>query len=222
VLRIEGVNKSFGIPPRRVLLDACLEIGAGEFVAIMGESGAGKSTLLNLIAGLDSPDSGSILFDGIDVNALEDTARTLLRRDRMGFVFQAFHLLPHLTLAQNVSLPLDLQRVPRAQAADRVTRQLDSVGLASRANDYPRSLSGGEAQRIAICRALVHRPALVLADEPTGNLDLESAAQVLSLLKEQIRGDGAAGILVTHSEAAARTADRVYRLQRGTLQLHTP
>jgi putative ABC transport system ATP-binding protein len=221
VLRIEGVNKSFGIPPRRVLLDACLEIAAGEFVAIMGESGAGKSTLLNLIAGLDTPDSGSILFDRIDVNALGDTARTLLRRDRMGFVFQAFHLLPHLTVAQNVSLPLDLQRVPRAHAAERVTHQLESVGLASRANDYPRSLSGGEAQRTAICRALVHRPALVLADEPTGNLDLESAAQVLSLLKEQIRADGAAGILVTHSEAAARTADRVYRLQRGTLQLHT-
>ena len=222
MLRLEGVSKSFGTPPRPVLLRASLEIAPGEFVAIMGESGAGKSTLLNLIAGLDTPDSGSIVFDGIDVNALDDTARTLLRRDRMGFVFQAFRLLPHLTVAQNVSLPLALQRVPRAHAAERVMHQLESVGLAWRANDYPRSLSGGEAQRTAICRALVHRPTLVLADEPTGNLDQESAAQVLSLLKEQIRRDEAAGILVTHSEAAARTADRVFRLHSGTLHLHTP
>jgi putative ABC transport system ATP-binding protein len=213
VLRISGLTKAYGgARARQVLHDVSLELDRGEFVAIMGESGAGKSTLLNLIAGLDQPDAGTIVFDGLDVVALDDSARTRLRRDGMGFVFQAFHLLPHLTVTQNVRLPLDLQRVPTAEAQARTLAMLEAVGLASLARDYPRTLSGGETQRAAIARALVHAPALLLADEPTGNLDSESAAQVLALLHDQIRQRAGAGILVTHSHAAARSADRIYVL----------
>src|ERR1700687_4536560 len=174
----------------------------------MGESGSGKSTLLNLVAGLDTPDAGHIVFDGTDVTTLDDTARTLLRRDRMGFVFSAFHLLPHLTSAQNVRLPLDLIGAEAADAGQRTFAMLEAVGLAPLASDYPRTLSGGEAQRAAIARALVHAPGLLLADEPTGNLDAESAAQVLSLLRDQINQHGSSCVLVTHSSAAARMADR--------------
>ena len=213
MLRINGLTKAYGGGrAREVLHDVSLELDRGEFIAIMGESGAGKSTLLNLIAGLDRPDAGTIVFDGTDVFALDDTARTRLRRDRMGFVFQAFHLLPHLTVTQNVRLPLDLQRVPSADAQARTLAMLEAVGLAALAREYPRTLSGGEAQRAAIARALVHTPALLLADEPTGNLDSESASQVLALLQDQIRQRAGAGILVTHSHAAARSADRIYVL----------
>ena len=213
MLRITGLTKAYGgARARKVLHEVSLEVDRGEFIAIMGESGAGKSSLLNLIAGLDTPDAGSVVFDGIDVSTLDDTARTRLRRDRMGFVFQAFHLLPHLSVAQNVRLPLDLQGVARADAEQRTRAMLQAVGLAALARDYPRTLSGGEAQRVAIARALVHAPALVLADEPTGNLDSESASQVLSLLQDQVRQRAASGILVTHSRAAARTTDRIYVL----------
>jgi putative ABC transport system ATP-binding protein len=213
VLRIRGLTKAYdGARAREVLHEVSLDVDRGEFIAIMGESGAGKSTLLNLIAGLDTPDAGSVVFDGIDVSTLDDTARTRLRRDRMGFVFQAFHLLPHLTVAQNVRLPLDLKRVGRPDAEQRTLAMLQAVGLAALARDYPRTLSGGEAQRVAIARALVHAPALVLADEPTGNLDSESASQVLSLLHDQVRQRASSGILVTHSHAAASSADRVYVL----------
>jgi putative ABC transport system ATP-binding protein len=213
VLRIRGLAKAYGgARAREILHDVSLDVARGEFIAIMGESGAGKSTLLNLIAGLDTPDAGGIVFDGIDVGALDDTARTLLRRDRMGFVFQAFHLLPHLTVTQNVRLPLDLQGVPTAEAKARTLAMLEAVGLAALARDYPRTLSGGEAQRAAIARALVHAPTLLLADEPTGNLDSESAAQVLALLHDQIRQRAGAAILVTHSHAAACSADRIYVL----------
>jgi putative ABC transport system ATP-binding protein len=213
VLRIRGLAKAYGgARAREVLHEVSLDLDRGAFIAIMGESGAGKSTLLNLIAGLDTPDAGGIVFDGIDLGALDDTARTLLRRDRMGFVFQAFHLLPHLTVTQNVRLPLDLQGVPTAEAEARTLAMLEAVGLAALARDYPRTLSGGEAQRAAIARALVHAPALLLADEPTGNLDSESASQVLALLHDQIRQRAGAGILVTHSHAAASSADRIYVL----------
>jgi putative ABC transport system ATP-binding protein len=183
----------------------------------MGESGAGKSTLLNLIAGLDVPDAGRIVFDGTDLAALDDTARTLLRRDSMGFVFQAFHLLPHLTVTQNVRLPLDLAGVPRVDAAQRTAAMLEAVGIGALWRDYPRTLSGGEAQRAAIARALVHGPALLLADEPTGNLDAETASRVLALLREQVKSRAAAGVLVTHSNAAARDADRIYILSQDGL-----
>ena len=193
-------------------LDYTLE--AGEYVAVMGESGVGKSTLLNLVAGLDRPDSGEILIDGVALTALDDDAATLLRREKFGFVFQAFHVLPHLTVMQNVALPLMLNKA----SPERASQMLEAVGLRGRMHDYPRHLSGGEMQRVAIARALVHRPKLLLADEPTGNLDPDTAHEVLLLLRKEIKDNGASGIIVTHSQAAAATADRVLVLTRNGLQ----
>jgi putative ABC transport system ATP-binding protein len=190
----------------------------GEYLAIMGESGVGKSTLLNLIAGLDLPDAGSIIVDGVEMTALDDARRTLLRRSRIGFVFQAFHLLPHLTVAQNVALPLALNAAGAEATRIRVAQMLEAVGLAQAARAYPRELSGGEMQRVAIARALAHRPKLLLADEPTGNLDAESAAQVIALLREQLKSERASGILVTHSARAAATTDGTLLLTDERLQ----
>ena len=220
MLAVEGVRKSFaGARPRVVLHDVSLRLAASEYIAVMGESGAGKSTLLNLIAGLDVPDSGRIVVAGQDMATLDDAARTRLRRARMGFIFQAFHLLPHLSVARNVGLPLALNGADSQAIAARVEELLAAVGMLDRQHDLPNQLSGGEMQRVAIARALAHRPSLVLADEPTGNLDAESAAEVLALLRAQLARDNAAGILVTHSEVAAATAHRVYRLtQQGLHQ----
>jgi putative ABC transport system ATP-binding protein len=187
---------------------------AGEFVAIKGESGAGKSTLLNLIAGLDVVDSGSIVVNGTPLDSLDDDARTMLRREHIGFVFQAFHVLPHLSLAQNVALPLVLQHLSAAESEKRAQDMLASVGLGARGGDYPRQLSGGELQRVAIARALVHRPQLILADEPTGNLDPETAMRILELFATEVRNSGAATVLVTHSDVAAAVADRTLILTR--------
>lgn len=189
-----------------------LDLAPGEYIAVMGESGSGKSTLLNLVAGLDRQDAGSIVFDGQDLSALSDDQLTRLRRRHMGFVFQAFHVLPYLSVLQNVALPLALNAAPSGSTHTRVSALLQSVGLADRAHSMPRELSGGELQRVAIARALVHSPALVLADEPTGNLDQDTAHSVLDLLRAQVKENRAAGILVTHSRAAAQTADRIYML----------
>jgi putative ABC transport system ATP-binding protein len=213
VLSIRALSKSYEGPRRRVVLrDVSLSLAPGDYVAVMGESGVGKSTLLNLIAGLDRPDSGEIEVDGVPLAGLSDNALTRLRREKMGFVFQAFHVLPYLSVAQNVSLPLRLLGHGAGASMTRAGAMLQAVGLGDRGESMPRELSGGELQRVAIARALVHAPRLVLADEPTGNLDPETADQVLGLLRERIKGGNAGGILVTHSRAAVRTADRVYEL----------
>jgi len=210
MLRLVEVTKRFGA--RAVLPCVSLALAAGDYVAILGESGIGKSTLLNAIAGLEAVDGGSIEFDGRDLARMDDDALTLLRREQFGFVFQAFHVLPHLALEANVGLPLVLRGVGEAETAQRARGALAAVGLSGREGSMPRELSGGELQRVAIARALVGRPRLVLADEPTGNLDPENARQVLELLRAQVKSTGAAGILVTHSEAAAVGCDRRYRL----------
>ncbi len=220
MLALEDLTKSFdGARARQVLRNVSLQVPAGDYIAIMGESGAGKSTLLNLIAGLERPDAGRIVLDGEDLGSLDDAARTRLRRVKMGFVFQAFHLLPHLSVERNVALPLALNGVAGRAAEVRIDEMLAAVGLSERRHDSPAKLSGGEMQRVAVARALIHKPALVLADEPTGNLDADSAAEVLELLRSQLKRDRATGILVTHSTIAAATADRVYRLSaRGLRQ----
>jgi len=218
MLELRRLSKSYG--GKRVLAELSHTFRAGEFVAVMGDSGVGKSTLLNLIAGLDHPDHAAdapILVDGIAMSSLDDDAATKLRRARMGFIFQAFHVLPHLNLLQNVALPLLLNGLPQQRAGE----MLAAVGLTGREADYPHQLSGGELQRVAIARALVHLPALVLADEPTGNLDPDTAHQVLLLLQQEIRASGACTIMVTHSEAAAAMADSKLILSKDGLH-HAP
>ena len=207
MLQLQSLSKRFDTTP--VFHDVCLTLARGEFVALLGESGVGKSTLLNCIAGLDEADSGQVLIDGIALATQDDTARARLRREHLGFVFQAFHVLPHLTVAENVGLPLRL--LQRLDAA-RVDQVLHAVGLGELGTRLPAQLSGGQLQRVAIARAVVHAPGLILADEPTGNLDPGTAAQVLGLLRDQVRDAGAACLLVTHSVAAAAAADRVLRL----------
>lgn len=215
MLEIKKLSKRFNAGTDAPLFtDVSLTLAPGEFVAIMGESGVGKSTLLNCIAGLEPYDGGTMMLDGVDLGALDDDDFSRLRREKFGFVFQAFHILPHLTLVQNVALPLWLLQTDASEATRRAQGVLEEVGLAHRASDWPRTLSGGELQRVAIARALVHRPALVLADEPTGNLDPEKAAVVLDMLLERVRASGAIGILVTHSQSAAARADRILRLTR--------
>jgi putative ABC transport system ATP-binding protein len=213
MLELRELRKSYG--GRVVLNGLSHRFEGGEFVAIMGESGVGKSTLLNLIAGLDAPDSGQVLVDGRPMPAQDDDAATHLRRTRMGFIFQAFHVLPHLTLEQNVALPLLLNHDSLARAG----QMLAAVGLGGRGRDFPRQLSGGEMQRVAIARALAHRPALVLADEPTGNLDPDTADSILTLLRNEIKANGASAIMVTHSHAAAAKADKILVLSRAGLNL---
>ncbi len=210
-LDVRGLRKNYGAAC--VFRDVSLSVARGEFVAIVGESGVGKSTLLNCMAGLDHWDEGSVTLEGADIATLDDRQRSLLRREKIGFVFQAFHVLPHLDVAQNVGLPLMLQGGGRNRAdQDRVQEMLDAVGLAGLGARLPQQLSGGQLQRVAIARALVHRPMLLLADEPTGNLDPTTAAKVLDALIGQTRLHGASLVLVTHSTAAARLADRVLHL----------
>ena len=207
-LQIQNLGKNYGNTV--VFANATLQVAPGEFVAIVGESGVGKSTLLTCMAGLDSWDSGSIHQGSTDLGQLDEEARALWRRRSVGFIFQAFHVLPHLDVAQNVALPLMLLG---QQDEARVQAMLQATGLGALGARLPQQLSGGQLQRVAIARALVHRPALLLADEPTGNLDPQTAAQVMDLLLAQTREHGAALVLVTHSEAAAARADRVLHLQ---------
>jgi len=218
VLRLENLSKRYS-PDRPAIFERLeLELRQGEYLAVMGESGVGKSTLLNLLAGLDRPDSGRVLLEGADLSALDDDAVTLLRRRAVGFVFQAFHVLPYLSVEQNVALPLDLLGVTEPERRRRTMEMLEAVGIAPLAQRYARELSGGEVQRIAIARALVHRPRLLLAYEPTGNLDPRSAAQTLALLRAQVKANAGAGILITHSRAAADTADRILMLDAAGLR----
>ena len=216
MLVVEQLSKRYGARP--ILDQVALTVSPGEYVAIVGESGAGKSTLLNLIAGLETPDAGRIAIGGTDIAALDDNARTRLRRTKIGFVFQAFHILPQLTLQQNVEVPLVLAGLAPAERTERAQSMLRAVGLGTRFDSAPAELSGGELQRVALARALVHRPALVLADEPTGNLDPDTAHTTSELIAGEIRARGAAGVLVTHSMAAAARCNRVLRLDAGTLR----
>ena len=207
LLDVTGLAKRYG--ESAVFQRVDLQVAAGEFVAILGESGVGKSTLLNCIAGLDTVDAGRVQISGTEITALAEAQQALFRRAHLGFVFQAFHVLPHLSVAHNVGLPLLLQGRPDAA---RVAHVLAAVGLGGLGDRLPQTLSGGQLQRVAIARALVHAPQLILADEPTGNLDPTTAERVMDLLSAQVRSAGAACVLVTHSRAAAARADRVLTL----------
>jgi putative ABC transport system ATP-binding protein len=210
------VVKRYGT--QTVLDRASLAIGRGEFTAILGRSGSGKSTLLRLIAGLESADDGSVRFDGQDFNGLSEAARARLRRSAIGFVFQFFNLIPTLTVAENVELPLALNDVPRAEAARRGRTLLAELDLAAAAGRFPEELSGGEQQRVAIARAVVHEPLLVLADEPTGNLDAATASHVLAILERTVRQRGATLVMATHGQEAAALADRVLTIRAGRVE----
>ena len=206
-LQVTHLGKRYG--SSAVFSNVSFSVAPGEFIAIVGDSGVGKSTLLNCLAGLDDWDSGRITHGDTDLGTLDETQRALWRRAQVGFVFQAFHVLPHLDVAQNVALPLLLLGRPDTA---RVQQMLDAVGLDDLGARLPQQLSGGQLQRVALARALVHRPALLLADEPTGNLDPSTAARTMDLLLAQTRQQGAALVLVTHSDSAAARADRVLRL----------
>ena len=209
-LKLDNLSKRYA--DAAVFSHVSLRVAPGEFVAIVGQSGVGKSTLLNCMAGLDSWDTGTVRLNGVDLGTLSDDQRALLRRQHVGFVFQAFHVLPHLNVAQNVALPMLLLGQQDDQREPRVNAMLDAVGLSGLGARLPQQLSGGQLQRVAIARALVHRPRLLLADEPTGNLDPTTAGVVMDALVAQTRDHGASLVLVTHSEAAAARADRVLHL----------
>jgi ABC-type lipoprotein export system ATPase subunit len=200
-----------------VLRDVSFTMAPGERVALLGPSGSGKTTLLNCIGGVDKPDSGRVLIAGEELTALDSDGLARLRRQRIGTVFQFFHLLPTLTAAENVELPLQLLGVPLVEREQRVRELLQRVGVQHRAHALPSELSGGEMQRVAIARAVVHRPALILADEPTGNLDSHTGEVVLDLLAEVVSESQAAMLMVTHSEEAARRCDRTLRMKDGAL-----
>jgi putative ABC transport system ATP-binding protein len=218
-LRFHDLTKSYyeGDVQRMVLQNAHAEFQPGEITAIVGKSGSGKSTLLNLISGIDAPDGGQIWVDGRDLTALSERDRTLFRRARVGFIFQFFNLIPTLTVGENVSLPLELNRVPRPQARQKAQDMLEAVSLLDRWETFPEKLSGGEQQRVALARALVHDPLLILADEPTGNLDEETGAYVMSLLARLAREQNRTLLIVTHSLEAASHADHILRLSHGQL-----
>lgn len=218
-IRLEGLTRAFDEAGRRhpVLEGAELDVADGEIVVLLGRSGSGKSTLLNLVSGIDRPDAGSILVDEIDVTAMSETERTVFRRRHIGFVFQFFNLIPTLSVVENLWLPLELNGLRDPESEARALELLDDVGLADRAGSYPDTLSGGEQQRIAIARALIHSPKIVLADEPTGNLDKQTGLAVLDLLDQQIRKANKTMIMATHSEEVIGMADRILTLRDGRL-----
>ncbi|WP_238323797.1 ABC transporter ATP-binding protein [Acidithiobacillus caldus] len=219
LLSMEGVCKRVPDAADRWLFEAvALGLHRGEFVAVLGESGVGKSTLLHIVAGLDRKDGGTLCFAGQDLDALDDDARTLLRRRQMGFIFQAFHLIPQLTVAENIALPWRLNALPRKGLPERVRKLARFLGIDHRLEAWPRELSGGEMQRVAVARATLHDPALILADEPTGSLDPDSAGQVLELLRDAGQRAGSAILMVTHSDVAAACAQRRFRLERRGLR----
>jgi len=219
MLVVDNLAKVYGSGSARQVVFERLtfSVGKGETVALLGASGSGKTTLLNLISGIDSPDSGRVLLQGVDVHALAEPGRTLLRREHIGFVFQFFNLIQTLTVAENIALPLELLGDNQHTAQQRAASLMESVGLGGLQQRFPETLSGGEQQRAAIARALVHRPALLLADEPTGNLDEDSAGRIIELLTRLARQQGTTMLLVTHSTAVAQAADRVLRLHHGQI-----
>ncbi len=218
-LRFQDLTKSYyeGNVRRVVLQNAHAEFQPGEITAIVGKSGSGKSTLLNLISGIDAPDSGQVWVKGQDLTALSERERTLFRRAQIGFIFQFFNLIPTLTVGENVSLPLELNHISKSEVRQKARDLLEAVGLLDRWETFPEKLSGGEQQRVALARALVHDPLLILADEPTGNLDEETGAQMMSLLARLARERGRTLLIVTHSLEAASHADRILRLSHGQL-----
>lgn len=219
LLEIRGLSKGYreGDREHAILRGANATIRSGEFVALLGPSGSGKSTLLNLVSGIDAPDGGEVLVAGTSLTGMSERERTLFRRHHVGFVFQFFNLLPTLTVEENLLLPLELKGRVGAPERERARALLDAVGLAGREKSYPDRLSGGEQQRVAVARAVVHDPVLVLADEPTGNLDAETGARVLDLLAELAGSDGKALLAVTHSREVADRADRILRIRGGVL-----
>jgi putative ABC transport system ATP-binding protein len=216
-LRNLGKTYREGEAERTVLQDVSLSVARGEIVVLIGRSGSGKSTLLNLIAGIDRPTSGSVTVNGTDLTALDEQTRTRFRRRHIGFVFQFFNLIPLLTVEENLLLPLDLNGRADAAGIARARALLDRVGLAGRGDSFPERLSGGEQQRVAIARALIHDPDIVLADEPTGNLDADTAAGVLELLDALAREAGRTVLMATHSRVVIGVADRILTVQRGRL-----
>jgi putative ABC transport system ATP-binding protein len=218
MLHVQGLTKRHGTSPTPVFADISFSIAPGEVVALMGESGVGKSTLLNCIAGLEPPTAGTVELDQVHFTHLPEAQRALLRAQKLGFVFQAFHILPSLTVGQNIAVPLLLNNVAHATAQRRVVEALRAVGLDNMQERWPATLSGGELQRVAIARALIHHPALVLADEPTGNLDPRTAEKIVTLLLDQVRAERAAALIVTHSMHVAQACSRVLLLTPEGLQ----
>ena len=219
VLRLKQLTKQFyeGELQRAIFSDINLDILSGQFSILTGPSGSGKSTLLNLISGIEPPTSGKVIVDGIELTALSEKRRTLFRRHQVGMVFQSFNLIPTLSVSENLMLPLDLTGVSRKEAKLRVIETLDRVGLADRSNSFPEQLSGGEQQRVAITRALVHDPTLVLADEPTGNLDSDNAHQIMGIFRNLVKDEGKTLIVVTHRSDMEPLADRVFHLEDGNI-----
>lgn len=217
MLELKNINKSYleGNIKHTVLSNLDLQVSNGEIIILFGKSGSGKSTLLNIISGIDVPDSGSVLIDGMDITKFSEKERTLVRRNKVGFIFQFFNLIPTLTVKENLLLPLELTNSNNTE--ERINSILSEVGLANRANTYPDKLSGGEQQRIAIARALIHNPDIILADEPTGNLDYETGLQIVDLLDRVVKKKGKTMIMVTHSKDVIGLADKIYSLKDGKL-----